>query len=584
MKKRLRVLLVAVLLVIALMPMSAKKTYAQNLPTSGNCGTLLDDVYGSNATFTYASDTGVLTISGSGEIGSRAFESYTDKAQVKKIIIGEGITAISANAFAGLTGVTEASLPEGLLTIGEMAFYNCFDLDAIEFPDTLEEIETQAFYNDGISELDFPASLKRLNWDAFGAETGYGSITKVIMRSTEIEFAQPTATSYKIPNSLNTAGPIGGDYDYQFAWTTEIPAQAFAYLGVGENRYLTSIILPDTITEIGASAFSGQYNLDSITIPNGLKTIEDYAFYRTGLTEVSLPASVEKIGRQSFNACDNLTKVTIWNADCDIYDVYTNEMTIASQATIAGYEDSTAQVYAEKYDYTFDSLGEEPCSAGGEHDWQLVNHKATFTDNGYQECICSKCGKSDGIAIGALAVTITSLEQNSYVYTGKAITPNVTLANADGVLADNNYTLRYENNLNAGTAKVTITLQGDNFTGRKTLTFKITKAVNPFGAKGKTASVKYKKLKKKNQTLSVSKVMTFTKDAKDTKNYTLVSAKKGSKSFKKYFKINKTTGKVTVVKGLKKGTYKVKIKVKALGNKNYKSSTDMGVTFTVKVK
>ena len=85
--------------------------------------------------------------------------------------------------------------------------------------------------------------------------------------------------------------------------------------------------------------------------------------------------------------------------------------------------------------------------------------------------------------------------------------------------------------------------------------------------------------------MAVTKVIKFTKDAKDKKTYTLVSANKGSKSFKKYFKINKTTGKVTIKKNskMKKGTYKVKVIVKALGNNNYKSSGQKTVTFTVKV-
>ncbi len=48
---------------IALMPMSAKKAYADNLPTSGNCGTDMGSEYLSNATFTYASDTGVTEAS-----------------------------------------------------------------------------------------------------------------------------------------------------------------------------------------------------------------------------------------------------------------------------------------------------------------------------------------------------------------------------------------------------------------------------------------------------------------------------------------------------------------------------------------
>jgi endo-1,4-beta-xylanase len=48
--------------------------------------------------------------------------------------------------------------------------------------------------------------------------------------------------------------------------------------------------------------------------------------------------------------------------------------------------------------------------------------------------------------------------------------------------------------------------------------------------------------------------------------------------------INQSTGKVTVKKGLKKGTYKVKVKVKAAGNANYKASAWKTVTFSVIVK
>ena len=124
----------------------------------------------------------------------------------------------------------------------------------------------------------------------------------------------------------------------------------------------------------------------------------------------------------------------------------------------------------------------------------------------------------------------------------------------------------------------------DGTTADKKITFIINKAANPLKIGAKTATVKYSKLKKKAQTLTVTKVIKFTKKLNDKKTYTLSSAKKGSKSFKKYFKINKTSGKVTVKKGLKKGTYKVKVKAKALGNNNYKASAVKTVTFKVKVK
>ncbi len=109
------------------------------------------------------------------------------------------------------------------------------------------------------------------------------------------------------------------------------------------------------------------------------------------------------------------------------------------------------------------------------------------------------------------------------------------------------------------------------------LTVQKEKQPNPLAVKGKTAKVKYKKLKKKNQTLSSSKVITFTKKGQGALTYSKVSGNKK-------ITINKTTGKVTVKKKLKKGTYKVKVRVKAAGNTNYNPSGWKTVTFKIKVK
>ena len=144
------------------------------------------------------------------------------------------------------------------------------------------------------------------------------------------------------------------------------------------------------------------------------------------------------------------------------------------------------------------------------------------------------------------------------------------------------YTVVYKNNINAGTA--TVTLKGKRgLFGSLTTVFTINKAANPLKVKGKTAKVKYSKLENKNQKLAVSKVINFKAKAKDKKQYVLASAKKGTKSFKKYFSVNAKSGKLTVKKGLKKGTYKVKIKVKARGDNNYKPSSWKMVASKIKV-
>ena len=99
---------------------------------------------------------------------------------------------------------------------------------------------------------------------------------------------------------------------------------------------------------------------------------------------------------------------------------------------------------------------------------------------------------------------------------------------------------------------------------------------NPLKVSAKTAKVKYKKVKKKTQTLAVSKVLTI-KDARGTLSFAKVSGNKK-------IKINSKTGKVTVKKKLRKGTYKVKVKVKAAGNDEYFASAWKTVTFKIKVK
>ena len=102
--------------------------------------------------------------------------------------------------------------------------------------------------------------------------------------------------------------------------------------------------------------------------------------------------------------------------------------------------------------------------------------------------------------------------------------------------------------------------------------------------KAKTAKVKYKNLKKKSQKLKVSKVIKFEDKGQGAISFKLSSAKKGKKSYKKFFKIDKKSGKLTVKKGLKKGTYKVKVKLQAAGDEGYEASKALAVTFKVKVK
>lgn len=172
-------------------------------------------------------------------------------------------------------------------------------------------------------------------------------------------------------------------------------------------------------------------------------------------------------------------------------------------------------------------------------------------------------------------------------YSGKPLEGNLSFRSGNPAVAEVDQTGTIKA-INAGEAEITIE---DGLGGDETLVVivspkqqTIVKKANPLKIKGKIATIKYKKLKKKSQALEVSKVIKFTKKGIGKMSYKLSSVKKDKKSFKKYIKVNGKTGKVTVKKGLKKGTYKVKLKVKAAGNAKYKASTWKAVTFKVRVK
>ena len=165
-------------------------------------------------------------------------------------------------------------------------------------------------------------------------------------------------------------------------------------------------------------------------------------------------------------------------------------------------------------------------------------------------------------------------------YTGKAITPKMAVTMGGKALKNGtDYVASYKNNVNVGKATVTITGKG-NYTGTRTATFDIIKTDNPMKVSAKTVSLKKSKLKKKTQKISRAKAIVIT-GAQGKVTYKLLSVKK--KSYKKYFSVNKKSGKITVKKGLKKGTYKLKIKVTAAGTNNY-NRAEKSVTVKVKVK
>ena len=142
--------------------------YGDVIPASGSTELVSAAIAGTNVT--WALDSGLLTVSGTGDILSGGFASPWEnwKASIGEAIIGEGITSIGTWAFAGCNSLRSVSLPSTLTTIGESAFDCCFWLESIEIPDSVTTIRMSAFRTSGLESITIPASVTTIEHYALG--------------------------------------------------------------------------------------------------------------------------------------------------------------------------------------------------------------------------------------------------------------------------------------------------------------------------------------------------------------------------------------------------------------------------------
>ncbi|MDE5936688.1 MAG: leucine-rich repeat protein, partial [Ruminococcus sp.] len=131
---------------------------------------------------------------------------------------------------------------------------------------------------------------------------------------------------------------------------------------------LTSIEIPDSVTNIKTAAFYGCSGLKSVIIPDSVINIGGNAFEDcSSLTSIEIPNSVTLITAYAFAGCDSLTSIKILNPECYIHDIsnydYSYAKTIGDTVTIYGYDNSSAQKYAEDFGNEFISLGKAPTTS-----------------------------------------------------------------------------------------------------------------------------------------------------------------------------------------------------------------------------
>lgn len=252
--------------------------------TTGSCG--------DNATYSFDSSTGTLTISGTGDMtnydgayhdGFYNVEPWLSFAtDIKKVIINDGITFISDHAFSGCTSLSTIYVStdninylseDGILFNKDKTKLICYPADkkssSYTIPASVTFVNEYAFYKCTLlADITIPDSITFIGKSAFAY---CKSLTSII-----------------IPNSVTF---IGG---YAFDYCTS----------------LTNIILPNNITNISNGTFANCESLTDIVIPNGVTSIGNGAFIDCKeLRRIIVPNNVTSIGEFTFSNCSSLKDV-----------------------------------------------------------------------------------------------------------------------------------------------------------------------------------------------------------------------------------------------------------------------------------
>lgn len=385
-------------------------------------------------------------------IGNDAFRGCINLAQVE---IPNSVTSIGNGAFSGCANLTQVEIPNSVASIGNGAFSGCSSLTSITIPYGVTSIKSHTFYDcTSLKNVVIPNSVTNIEYGAFwdctslaymtipnsvtsivGSFSGCSGLISIVIPDSVCYLGEST---FEGCSGLTSAGPIGGNYNIQFGWTTKIPNNAF-------NRCdsLTSIIIPDGITTIGANAFMGCNNLPLINIPTSVTTIEDSAFENcAALSAIVIPKSVVSIGERVLANCTSLSSIDIPSSVMSIGECALNGCTSLNEITVSEDNYFYSSQNGILYDKNKNRLMQYPLGKGGST-CSIPNTVTDIDAYAFQGCdsLCSielsdnvvdigECAFSDCVSLKTLNIPsgVTSIKNRMFY--GCTSMKSITISNS----------------------------------------------------------------------------------------------------------------------------------------------------------
>ncbi len=283
---------------------------------------------------------------------------YSNGELVTVVETPDGITTVAPFVFYGCKSITELIVSDSAECIDQYAFAYCTNLKSITLGESLKTLVYYAFYEctlvqtvnfNAVAMDDFESTnraFERVGVSGIGVKLTVGkAVTKI-----------PAYAFYSSYSSSNNIKLVSVEFE-DGSVCESIGLAAFY-----ENRALTTVILPDSISSIGSRAFTNCISLASIVIPKSVTVIDDETFSGcAALLEIDIPLGITEIGDSAFAGCRSLRSVTIPESVTKIGNfafsncVSVNEIIIPDSVTYLGVDafDGCTSVIYTKYDNAY---------------------------------------------------------------------------------------------------------------------------------------------------------------------------------------------------------------------------------------
>ncbi len=353
-----------------------------------------------------------------------------------------GVFAVAAETPEGVVNISTASALPGdqvevifhLVCSAGVKTLSFFDFTFDSSVLTLVESECQWLKDGKLHDIDFAKNTSIITFDdntildddllklVFLADENavVGTVVPIscsVAATKMIDKVESEISVSLVPGSVEITDSTVSLSDFDYEITDD------GIIITGYNGNATDLEIPDSfeidgssyeVVGIAESAFEGNESLKSVVIPATVEYVEDYAFYDcTSLTSITVLGPETQIGEEAFG----------------YYYISRTKDGIVEGVTIYGYQESTAEVYAD----TEDKIAFVPLEEQHTHDYSVLQsddfyhwYKCTSCDattekeahsGGTATCTekakCYFCGKEYGNDLG---------HANAYDVTGKAAT------------------------------------------------------------------------------------------------------------------------------------------------------------------